>query len=157
MPIFLFWLQQVLMNPKVWNLKWKMMTIKAVTSRTMRHQFVSHRLPLNFLMRMSALNQNVSFYFYLQFNNTMSSDTFFYLSCLYNPLDFWKWACCYGVLICITVVLNFSNLRIYFTLWYTLQLSRKTERNCNQTSDVFSYRHYIGKNIFGHLEDWYLG
>ena len=78
MPIFFFWLQQALMNPKVWNPKvfWKVMTIKAATSRTMRHQFVSHRLPVNFQMRMSALNQNVSFYFYLQFNNTMTSDTF---------------------------------------------------------------------------------
>ena len=65
------------MNPKVWNPKvfWKVMTIKAATSRTMRHQFVSHRLPVNFQMRMSALNQNVSIHFYLQFNNTMTSDT----------------------------------------------------------------------------------
>ena len=92
MPIFFFWLQQALMNPKVWNPKvfWKVMTIKAATSRTMRHQFVSHRLPVNFQMRMSALNQNVSIHFYLQFNNTMTSDTFSYLRCLRITLYFLK-------------------------------------------------------------------
>ena len=81
------------MNPKLWNpiVLWKVMMIKATTSRTMRHQFVSHRQPVNFQLRMSALNQNVSFHFYLQFSSTMTSDTsdtFSYLRCVRITLDF---------------------------------------------------------------------
>ena len=115
-------------SPKVF---WKVMTTKAATSRTMGRQFVRHRLPANFQMRMSALNQNVSFHLNFQLDNTMTSDTFSHLRC------------------------HTGFLKMDLMLWF-IDICNNNNNNNNNNNDnnnknnicLFSQLKYIFNNIY---------